>query len=226
MTHLTDTADRSRTAAGFDFSALDRVDRILLGSAAVAWLAALGAGVAATVALVDLARGHAVSGDGSDTPWILYTVIAVSAVVIVAAVPLLLRARRAAVVAPAPESRPQPAPPVPPVPPRGAEAPTEKFRAVAPSAIAEASGPIPRAQQQPRATYDTQAVDRLWLRCTAGLASAMGVATLLTSVGTYLMAVDSDTVAWVLLGVAGVITVGMAAIPWYFLRELRTLLDS
>ena len=48
---------------------------------------------------------------------------------------------------------------------------------------------------------------------------------LLTAVSTYLMAVDSDTVAWVLYGLAGVITLGMVAIPVYFLRELRTLVD-
>ncbi|PRC53926.1 DUF2561 domain-containing protein, partial [Mycobacterium sp. ITM-2017-0098] len=27
-------------------------------------------------------------------------------------------------------------------------------------------------------------------------------------------------------GVAGVVTVGMVAIPWYFLRELRAEIDS
>ena len=51
----------------------------------------------------------------------------------------------------------------------------------------------------------------------------MGVATLLTAVSTYLMAVDSDTVAWVLYGLAGVVTLAMVAVPWYFVRELRVL---
>ena len=56
----------------------------------------------------------------------------------------------------------------------------------------------------------------------------MGVATLLTAVATYVVAVDSDsdTVAWVLYGIAGAVTLGMGAIPWYVLRELRNLIDE
>lgn len=223
MTYLTDTADRPRTA--FDFSALDGVDRILLGGCAAVWLAALGAGVAATVALVDLGSGRATSGPASGTPWILYTVIAVSAVVIVAAVPLLLRARRAAAQESTPKPRSQTTATQVQNPVRGAEAPTEKFRLATPVSAAEPSGPIPRVLQPAAGTLDSPAADRLWLRSAAGLASAMGAATLLTAVSTYLMAVDTDTVAWVLYGLAGVITLGMVAIPIYFLRELRTLVD-
>ncbi len=223
MTYLTDTADSSRPT--FDLSALDRIDRILLGGCVAIWLAALGAGVAATVALVDLGTGNTASSTESGTPWILYTVIGVSAVVIVAAVPLLLRARRTALEASAPEPRPQPAVPQAPTPARGAEAPTEKFRVAVPASAAEPSGPIPRVLAPAAGTLDSPAADRLWLRSAVGIASAMGVATLLTAVSTYLMAVDSDTVAWVLYGLAGVITLGMVAIPVYFLRELRTLVD-
>ena len=48
---------------------------------AVVWLLALGFGVAATVALVEMGSGHTVSDpvDGGDTPWLLYVVIGVSA---------------------------------------------------------------------------------------------------------------------------------------------------
>ena len=226
MTYLTDTEDRSRPGPGFDLAALDRTDRILLGSCAAVWLAALGAGVAATVALVDLARGHTVSSGDSDTPWILYTVIGVSAVVIIAAVPLLLRARRAALEDSVPERRPQAATPAPPTAVRGADAPTEKLRTVAPAAAAESSGPIPRVLQRATAAPDAPALDQLWLRCAAGIAGAMGVATLLTAVSTYLMAVGSDTVAWVLYGLAGVVTLAMLAIPWYFVRDLRALMAT
>ena len=220
MTYLADTADRSGPGPALDLSALDRVDRILLGCAAAAWLGALGAGVAATVALVDLSRGGATSGGDSGTPWVLYTVIAVSAVVIIAAVPLLLRARRSAREDSVPEPRPKADAPRPQTPVRGAEAPTEKFRA---PATVEPSGPVPAVLGAAPAT--APAVDQVWLRCAAAIVCAMGVATLLTAVSTYLMAVDSDTVAWVVYGVAGVVTVGMVAIPWYFLRELRALLD-
>ncbi len=85
----TDPTGRSRSANGLDTGEFDRTDRILLGACAAIWLAALGAGVAATVALVDLGTGHAQSTGESDTPWLLYAVIAISAAVIIGAVPLL-----------------------------------------------------------------------------------------------------------------------------------------
>ena len=96
MPDNTDAAGRWRSRTGLDTGEFDRTDRILLGACAAVWLAALGAGVAATVALVDLGTGHAQSTGESDTPWLLYAVIAISAAVIIGAVPLLLRARRAA----------------------------------------------------------------------------------------------------------------------------------
>ncbi len=224
MTYLTDTADRSRPSSVFDLSAMDRIDRILVGSCAAVWLAALGAGVAATVALVDLSRGHTAPSSDSGTPWILYTVIAVSAVVILGAVPLLMRARRAALEEPSPDSRPQTVASQPPAPAGGAEAPTEKFKAVAPAATPEPVGAL--AGEPDLAAPDAAAIDQLWLRCSVGIGCAMGVATLLTAVSTYVMAVDSDVVAWVLYGIAGAVTLGMAGIPWYALRELRTLADA
>jgi hypothetical protein len=210
MTELTDTA-------------LDRTDRILIGSCAVIWLAALGAGVAATVALVDLTSGHETSTAESGTPWILYTVIGVSAAVIIAAVPLLLRARRAAsgeTLTPVERRMAQTAD-TSQKPARVVDAPTEKLR-VPPPADSTNSGRLPRVlQPSGPAAVDSPAIDRLWLRNTASIGCAMGAATLLVSVATYLMAVDNDTTAWVLYGVAGVVTVGMVAIPWYFLREMR-----
>ena len=96
MAYDTEAAGGSRLRSAFDPSELDRVDRILLGACAAIWLAALGTGVAAVVALVDLARGHPESSGESATPWLLYTVIGISALVIIGAVPLLLRARRMA----------------------------------------------------------------------------------------------------------------------------------
>lgn len=234
MTYLTDNAGRSRQTFGFELSDLNRIDRILLGSCAAVWLAALGAGVAATVALVDLSRGHAASTGDSGTPWALYTVIVVSAVVIVAAVPLLLRARRAALDEPA-EPRPEVAAPQAQAqaPVRGSDAPTEKLR-VAPATVdpAEPSSSSPESSsrdtseaQGAAATPSLAAIDQLWLRCAAGIACAMGVAMLLTAVSTYLVASGSDTAAWVLYTIAGVVTLGMVAIPWYSLRELRNLID-
>jgi hypothetical protein len=189
----------------------DRTDRILLGSCVAVWLAALGAGVAATVALVDLGHGRTASTDDSGTPWGLYVVIGVSAAVIAAAVPLLLRVRRdaqqgAATAPRAPEGAAEPS-----TPPRVGEAPTEKIRVATPPAA---------GLRTPAATH-SPVIDQLWVRCAASIACAMGVATLLIGVSSYLMAVDTDVAAWVTYGVAGVVTVAMAAIPWYFLRELR-----
>ena len=96
-----------------DTGELDRTDRILLGACAAVWLGALGAGVAATVALVDLGTGHAQSTGKSETPWLLYAVIAISAAVIIGAVPLLLRARRAALEESPPPARDTPVRAVP-----------------------------------------------------------------------------------------------------------------
>ncbi|MGB0970555.1 MAG: DUF2561 family protein [Mycobacterium sp.] len=87
---------------------------------------------------------------------------------------------------------------------------------------AEASEPGASLAVEPPAP-PAAAIDQLWLRCSAGIACAMGLATLLIAVSTYLMAVGSDTVAWVPYGIAGAITLGMVAIPWYALRELRVL---
>ena len=74
----------------------ETVDRALVGVCGAIWLLVLGMAVAATVALVDSAAAIPRVTTGSSTPWLLYSVIAVSALVIVGAIPLLLRARRTA----------------------------------------------------------------------------------------------------------------------------------
>ena len=137
---------------GLDTGELDRTDRILLGACAAVWLGALGAGVAATVALVDLGTGHAQSTGESETPWLLYAVIAISAAVIIGAVPLLLRARRAALEESPPPARATPVRAVTgqqPPPVRGAEAPTEKLRVptTAGGSMAAAAPAIPRVRR-------------------------------------------------------------------------------
>jgi Protein of unknown function (DUF2561) len=227
MPDVTEAAGPSRPSTGLDIGEFDRTDRILLGACVAVWLIALGAGVAATVALVDLGTAHAQSTGKSDTPWLLYVVIAISAAVIIGAVPLLLRARRAALDEPTPARattpvRAVPGQPQPPV--RGAEAPTEKLR-VLPTlsgpgyATREAITP-----QQPSALMI--AVDQLWLRCAVVVAIAMGVALVAIGVATYLMALDHNAAAWALYVIAGVLTVGMPAIPWLYLRQLHALLES
>ena len=70
------------------------------------------------------------------------------------------------------------------------------------------------------------AVDQLWLRCAVVIACAMGIATLAIGVATYLMASDNNTAAWILYVLAGLVTLAMPAIPWFYLRQLRDLVDS
>jgi len=70
------------------------------------------------------------------------------------------------------------------------------------------------------------AVDQLWLRSAVVIAIAMGVAMVAIGIATYLMAVDHNTVAWAFYVLAGLATLGMPAIPWFYLRELRALLES
>jgi hypothetical protein len=206
----------------------DRTDRILLGTCAAVWLVALGAAVAATVALVDLGTGRAQSTGESDTPWLLYAVIAISAAVIIGAVPLLLRARRAALEESPPPARGAPmraaAPSRPDVPVRGAEAPTEKIR-IGATTSAGLSYPT-REAIRPLSNPLSGAADQLWLRGAVVLAIAMGVATVAIGIATYLMAMDHNAVAWAFYVLAGLVTLGMPAIPWFYLRELRAVLES
>jgi hypothetical protein len=196
----------------------DRTDRILLGTCAAVWLVALGAGVAATVALVDLGSRHGASSGESETPWLLYAVIAISAAVIIGAVPLLLRARRAALEQAPPPARPVAGQP----PPRGVEAPTEKLR-LPTGGVADPGYPTREAITAPGPDPMAAAVDQLWLRCAVLIAIAMGGATVAIGIATYLMAVDHDAVSWTFYVLAGIVTVGMPAIPVFFLRELRAL---
>jgi Protein of unknown function (DUF2561) len=227
MPDNTDVADRWRSRTGLDAAEFDRTDRILLGACAAVWLAALGAGVAATVALVDLGTGHAQSTGESDTPWLLYAVIAISAAVIIGAVPLLLRARRAAL-----EESPPRATPVraavagQPPPARSAEPPTEKLR-VPPTTRRVATGPgyATREAIRPPPSPIMTAVDQLWLRCAVVIAIAMGAAMVAIGVAAYSMAVDNNAAAWAFYVLAGLVTVAMPVIPWLYLRQLRALLE-
>jgi hypothetical protein len=203
-----------------DGDALDQTDRILLGVAAGSWLAALGAGVAAVVALSHMGGSSSGGGQG-ETPWLLYTVIGVSAVVIIAAVPLLIRARRSA------------------GDPTGAPAPAATPRIVKPGAafgdpvattnVRATGGPVIRRQSVPpppssRVGFPTAAVERIYLRCPAVITAVMGGATTLVGVGTYLAATEHPTPSWVVYGFAGLLVLAMPAAPVFFLRQLRQVL--
>ncbi|GFG69862.1 DUF2561 family protein [Mycolicibacter senuensis] len=187
-------------------------DRVLLGVCAAIWLALLGTSVAATVALVDLGRGFDQPTDSSPTG-LLYIVIGVSALVILAAIPVLLRARqagpaqRSAGFAPPAAAGPR-ARPGAPLPQRGFDAPGRRSAAARPALL-------PNQAQ----------VDRVLLHGVTVLGSALGGALTMVAAATYLMAVGKDTGSWVCYGLAGAITVAMPVIPWLYLRRLDDVLE-
>jgi NhaP-type Na+/H+ or K+/H+ antiporter len=205
----------------------ENIDRALLGLCAAVWLAVIGVSVAATVALVGLGSGHANQPEpNANTPWVLYVVIGISAVVILASIPLLLRARRVSLHEP-PTREPAAAPRAEPPAPRGRIAPepaTEKLRV-----FGTVADPAHRDRLTERLTDErsrflggpsTEFVDRVWLRFITTMATAIGLATLAVGIAAYLLADHSDGMAWAALVVAGLITAAMPAIPWWHLRRL------
>ena len=225
----TDTEDRRSP---------ETVDRLLVGVCGAIWLVLLAVTVIAIVALVDMSRGHTTNSGGSSTPWLLYSIIIVSAVIIVAAIPLLIRARRTALadsrLTSGPDKAAAPVPPrpagAPAVPTRPAEAPTEKLKVfgstVDPYERYQPDFALSSASRRADPLIPATELDRLWLRCTVMLGGAIGLALVGVSTATYLMAVGSDTAAWVALGVAAVITIAMPAIPVAYLRQLHGAVEE
>ena len=186
----------------------ENADRILLGACAVVWLGALGATVAATVALADLARGHVQSAESSDTPWLLYSIIAVSVLVIAGAIPLLLRAR-----AQADAQRPSSTRPAPPA--MQAQRASGSSYPITPVVVSNFG--------QPDSSTVSVKAEQVWLRHTLGVTCAMGAGTAAIALATYLMATGSDVAAWCLYGVAAAVAAGMATLPLVAFRQLDAL---
>lgn len=197
----------------------ETVDRILVGACGAIWLALLAMTVVAIVALVRLSGGHPV-GSQRHSSWLLYTIIAVSAVVIAGAVPLLLRARRGALAEPADVPVATAADPRAPI--RPADSPTEKIRVFGVDPYARREEAEPAADPAVPAAV----LDRLWLRGTTSLVAAIGLALTGVAAATYLLAVGSDIGAWVALGVAGIITVAMPAVLVFHQRMLAAVVDE
>ncbi|OBA97397.1 hypothetical protein A5662_16905 [Mycobacteriaceae bacterium 1482268.1] len=229
MTYKTGIRPNSGARSWFDPTSDDaeNVDRVLLAACAAIWLAALGSAVAATVALVDLGSGHQESSSDSGTPWLLYGVIAVSALVIVAAIPLLVRARRAALDDPRAGRNGGP----------GSAAGRTQAVTRAPDprtqTLRSPARPVAAGRQRSAhpavSTYDATlppAVDRVWLRCAAVIALAMGVAVLAIGIATYLMAAGHDAFSWAAYVVAGLVTLALPVAPWFYLRQLHELVDA
>jgi hypothetical protein len=198
---------------GSDTVPPDVVDRILIGACAAVWLLLVGVSVAVTVALTDLGRGFHKVARSPQTPWVLYVVIVVSALIIAGAIPMLLRARRMAQDEPAAGSV-------------GALA-RRAARQPASSGYPTGRSAAERARQQTVQAYghvdewSGAAVDRIWLRGTLALTGTMGAALVAVGVATYLMAVGHDGASLVGYTLAGLITAAMPALEWLHVRQLR-----
>ena len=192
----------------------DVIDRILVGTCAAVWLVLIGVSVAAAVALTDLGQGFHKMARNSHTTWVLYVVIIVSALIIAGAIPVLLRARRAAQTEP----------------PGGlvGAAARRPVRTGDPAArtVAERTRPARIHALGPGAESPDTAVDRVWLRGTVALTGTMGVALIAAAAATYLMAVGHDGASWFAYGLAGIVTAAMPAIEWLHIRQLRQVLAA
>jgi Protein of unknown function (DUF2561) len=191
-------------------------DRILVGVCAAVWLALVGMSVAAIVALMDLGRGfHAPKGNPHASS-VLYAIIVISALVILAAIPMLLRARRTTRDGPVARSAGTSARTVSGLPIRSPNAPVRTITG---------PGRTDRLTTLRPALSDA-AVDRIWLRGTAALMAAMGAALLAVAAATYLMATGHDAFAWTSYGIAGFVTLAMPLVPWRQVRQLRRTLAA
>jgi hypothetical protein len=146
-------------------------------------------------------------------------------------VPLLIRARRDAMSDAEPPARSDPrlAPGRRQEVARGEATQTEKLRISGTTPGRIHAGPGYAAA----VTHSTSlpaplvaAIDQVWLRCAVLIACAIGIAMVAIGVATYMMAVESDVAAWVLFALSGLVTLAMPAIPWFYLRELRALLED
>ena len=190
----------------------EMTDRILLGACAAIWLTLLGMSVAATVALVDLGRGFHEPTRSSHSG-LLYIVIGASALVILAAIPVLLRARQ-----PGPPRAPgfPSQAPAKPLRPNAQNTPLQQPGFDAPGRRATGTRPVLPNQAQ---------VDRVLLRGITVLATTLGGALTLVALATYLMAVGKDTGSWVCYGLAGAVAAAMPVIPWLYLRRLSDVME-
>lgn len=186
-------------------------DRILIGSCAVVWLALVGMSVAALVALMDLGRGFHSAKGNPHTSSVLYAIIIISALIILAAIPMLLRARRMTREAPVARSA-------------GSPARTVSARSIRSGPMAGmAHGATERITSQRPALPDAE-VDRFWLRGTVALMGTMGGALLAVAAATYAMAIGHDGFSWTGYAIAGAITLVMPLVPWRQVRQLRGML--
>ena len=191
-------------------------DRILIGLCAAVWLALVGMSVAALVALMDLGRGFHEAKGNPHTSSVLYAIIVISALIILAAIPMLLRARRTIREGPGVRSAGVSARSAGGQPIRSGHAPA---RTITPQDHTEGSSTL-------RPALPDAEVDRIWLRGTAALMGTMGLALLAVAAATYSMAIGHDGFAWTGYVIAGIVTLIMPVIPWQHVRQLRRTLAA
>jgi hypothetical protein len=191
-------------------------DRILVGVCAAVWLALVGMSVAAIVALMDLGRGFQDPRRNPHTSSVLYAIIVISALIILAAIPMLLRARRTTRDGPFARSA-------------GARTRTASGQPIM-SEHTAARTPTHQGRTERlttlRPALPDAAVDRIWLRGAVALMSTMGVALLAVAAATYLMAIGHDAFSWTFYGIAGFVTLIMPLVPWRQVRQLRRTLAA
>ena len=173
--------------------------------------------MAAIVALVDLSNKNVGTSSEAETPWLLYTVIGVSAVVIVAAVPLCCGLDVL-------QSRGSDADRLLPQPEQSAFGDPVQTTNLRPT-----GGPAIRRQPTPpaisRVGFPTAAVEQIYLRCPVAIASAMGAAAALIGVATYLA---GDRERGRRRGSPTALPASSSwrcpCVPVFFLRQLRAVL--
>jgi Protein of unknown function (DUF2561) len=189
-------------------------DRILIGSCATVWLALVGTSVAALVALMDLGRGFHEAKGNPHTSSVLYAIIVISALIILAAIPMLLRARRISQNGPVARSA-------------GSPARTVSAYSIRSAQLTAQTGlGVTERLTTLRRKLSDAVVDRVWLRGTVALMGTMGAAFLAVAAATYAMAIGHDGFSWTGYGIAGAITLAMPLIPWRYVRQLRGMLAA
>ena len=193
----------------------ESVDRLMVGACAAIWLVLLVVSVIAVVALVGLGRGQ--RGVPESSSGVLYLIIGVSALTIAGAVALLMRARRDAqqqaegeqpAQAQKPPERPQ------------TEARAEKVRVFG-TVVDPSAPPLPDSPPAPSARAG--ALERVWLRGTASMAGAVGLALIGVASAAHQLAVGHSTAAIVALAIAGAVTVAMPVLLVVAVRKLNEL---
>jgi hypothetical protein len=191
-------------------------DRILIGLCAAVWLALEGMSVAALVALMYLCRGFHEAKGNPHTSSVLYAIIVISALIILAAIPMLLRARRITRDGPVARSAGPPT--------RGTSGRSIRSGHISAQTMTTQGRTERSTTLRPALSH--AAVDRVWLRGTVALMGTMGAALLAVATATYLMAIGHDGFSWTSYGIAGAVTLAMPLVPWRHVRQLRGLLAA